>query len=411
MVTRITPARPPSGPGVESISLWPWCVTAAVLGSPAVVLALWGLLHRVPGFAPWLADNLRAVVGVEAVAELEDLAYGAEDRVLQIWRRGERPQARWALPPVSAAAPSTVPADPGQLPLPAFDPSDVGPVHQSWSAPGDGVWVPLSSADGEPVRMKKTLLHPDQSRSWAELFVVAVDLARVELKLVAGTREPQATEAEAVAVARPGRVPEAEEATVLAAFNGGFKTEHGRYGMRVNGVTLVSAQDEACTIAFYNDHSLKVASWPKIAAEQADMAWWRETPNCMYEDGKLHWRLAEGLAHRWGATVDGETVIRRSALGIDAAGKTLYVGISNHTTAATIAHGMRHAGAVTVAQLDINFSYPKFVTFEKSPSGARIAIPLAQGFEFSEDEYIRKPSSRDFFYLLPAAPDRRTARQ
>ena len=62
---------------------------------------------------------------------------------------------------------------------------------------------------------------------------------------------------------------------------------------------------------------------------------------------------------------------------------------------------MHHAGATDVAQLDVNWSYPKFVLFEPGDAGPeRKAVPLAQGFEFSEDEYIRKRSYRDFFYLM-----------
>jgi len=54
-----------------------------------------------------------------------------------------------------------------------------------------------------------------------------------------------------------------------------------------------------------------------------------------------------------------------------------------------------------VAQLDVNWSYPKFVLFEpKEPGGPRKAVALASGFEFSEDEYIRKRARRDFFYLV-----------
>jgi hypothetical protein len=63
----------------------------------------------------------------------------------------------------------------------------------------------------------------------------------------------------------------------------------------------------------------------------------------------------------------------------------------------------------------VNFSYPKFVTYEKKKTGSeeergkRVAIQLADGFEFSEDEYIREPSRRDFFYLMPKDVDARTA--
>jgi hypothetical protein len=104
---------------------------------------------------------------------------------------------------------------------------------------------------------------------------------------------------------------------------------------------------------------------------------------------------------KWGATLDGETVIRRSAVGINEARDILYFGISNHTTARVMAEGMHHVGAPVVAQMDVNWSYPKFVLFEPGESGPeRKAVALAPGFEFSTDEYIRQRARRDFFYLM-----------
>jgi hypothetical protein len=127
----------------------------------------------------------------------------------------------------------------------------------------------------------------------------------------------------------------------------------------------------------------------------------------MVRDNKLHPGIIYLSGNRkWGATLDGETVIRRSAIGLNAARDVLYVSITNHTNARVLADGMRHAGAVDVAQLDVNWSYPKFVLFEpKEAGGPRKAVALASGFEFSEDEYIRKRARRDFFYLMrkPAA--------
>ena len=92
-------------------------------------------------------------------------------------------------------------------------------------------------------------------------------------------------------------------------------------------------------------------------------------------------------------------------IGINPARDILYVSITNHTNARVLADGMRHAGATEVAQLDVNWSYPKFVLFEpKTPGGPRKAVALAAGFEFSEDEYIRKKARRDFFYLMRKKP-------
>ena len=90
----------------------------------------------------------------------------------------------------------------------------------------------------------------------------------------------------------------------------------------------------------------------------------------------------------------------------------LYVSISNATTAQVIAAGMHHAGATDIAQLDVNWSYPKFVTFVSPEPGAPLeAVALASGFEFSKGEYIRDRQRRDFFYLTVTDRDQETAQK
>ncbi len=253
---------------------------------------------------------------------------------------------------------------------------------------------------GEPPYMMKTLLHPDPNRSWAEVFVVAVDLRRVRLHVVAGTREPAADSPEGEKYERKALIPSEHQEELLAAFNGGFMTEHGGYGMQVDGVTIVSPKPNACTLAVYPDESVRIGTWSKLPREP-EPAWFRQAPECMWESDALHPGLQGGKGLKWGATLDGDTVIRRSAVGLDATREILFVAITNHSTARVLADGMRHAGAVDVAQLDVNWSYPKFVTFEPAASGdGRVAVALAAGFEYSPDEYVRKKQRRDFFYLV-----------
>lgn len=431
MVHSVIPAGRRSARG-RGGSRWVRPIQAVFLGIPTCLVVGWFAIHQVPGLGPWTADALRGLVGVEPVARLEDLAYAVEDRFNRFWRGHERPRARWHVPEWPKTGGSGASHEPARSAhrlggsstafssgpkTYAFQPTDVGPVHVSWKAPGDGAWVPLfpDRPSGDPPRparrMYKTLLHPDPSRSWAELFVVAIDLRRVGLHLVPGTEEPSANLVEALEIERPGRIPDAHRETALAAFNGGFKTVHGGYGMHAGGVTIVAPHPQACTAVYYPDHRLRIGSWSSLGSTIDRALWWRQTPKCMFEDGHMHPRLAGGQARDWGATLDGQTVIRRSAMGIDARGDTLYVGIGNHTTAPAIALGMRHAGAVNVAQLDVNFSYPKFVSFRpEGGTGSRRAVPLSRGFECSDDEYLRKPSPRDFFYVTPKVT-RRTARK
>ncbi|HEY6727793.1 MAG TPA: hypothetical protein VI197_27355 [Polyangiaceae bacterium] len=393
-----------------------------LVGSAALVIALWLAVHKIPWMGPLVANSLRAVIGAEAVTWLEDTAYGLEDRFNRVWKKNEQPKAYWdvktakkASPQPSRAPQPTAAAGPAAPPpLPEFSLKDVGPVHKAWKAPGDGEWLPIvdSRQPNDEVRLLKTLLHPDKNRSWADLFVVAVDLRRVAVHPMAGYQEPKSDKPEAAAYKRKAKIPESDHANLLAAFNGGFMTEHGHYGMRLDGITFVDPKDKACTLAQYEDESLGIGPWTALKARESEMLWYRQAPNCMYVDGEIHPLLQAANVRHWGATLDGDTVIRRSAVGMGPDPNTLYVGISNHTNAKVMAEGMRHAGATTIAQLDVNWSYPKFVLYEpKGKDGQLIAVALAEGFEFSEDEYIRNRAMRDFFYLTrkvapKAAPEK-----
>jgi hypothetical protein len=368
--------------------------------SVGLLLGLWIAAHRLPWLGPMLADGLRAVVGVEAVSDLEDVAYGAQDRVMRWWRSGESPKARWEVP---TARPMALPErDLGGCEVAAFSPKDVGPVNESWSAPGDGRWVALTDTrhGSDTPRMYKTLLHPDPYRSWAAVSVVAIDLQQVGIQLVAGKSEPRAETIEAQSYVREALVPPEHHNALLAAFNGGFKAEHGHYGMHTDGVTFVPPRSLSCGVVGGPDGKVRIGDWERMRPRAKAARWWRQTPSCMVEDGKLHDGLKVKGNKHWGATVDGKTVIRRSAIGVSRDGETLFVGIGDHVTARAIALAMKQAGSRDVAQLDVNWSYPKFVTYAPRPeTGLLIAHELCEGFEHSEDEFVRARAPRDFFYL------------
>jgi hypothetical protein len=381
-------------------------VVVALLVAPVIgVAALWIGVHRLPWLGPSLADGLRAVLGTRAVAFLETVAYGLEDRVNRFWRKDEAPKVHWQAEPAPASADSEPRRTARVSRLPPFRLDDVGPVVARVTTPVDGVWVPIRLHDrdlGSPI-LYKTQLHPDAKRPWAELFVVAVDLRRAALHAVAGSRDPEPAAPGARGYERLAKVPAHHQASLLAAFNGGFKTEHGRYGMRVDGVTLVPARDGSCTIAAFRDGSLEVAAWKKIADRAPDAAWWRQTPPCLYQNGKMHGSLWEEETTSFGAAVGGDVVIRRSAIGLGSDRTVLYVGISNFTTARAIADGMRHAGAHDVAQLDVNWTFPKFLIYRRDAGVPRAEV-LVDGFVYEPDEYVRKKSPRDFFYIVATEP-------
>ena len=424
MSAKVGPTR---GTGLEDVESsaqrpvrrrWSWkkrMLLAVAIATPLLIMTLWILVHRIPWMGPLVANTLRSVVGVDNVAKLEDFVYSIEDRINRQVRSDQAPKAYWTVPasPSSATSLSApagdVPGDLGSPPptardvpfSPVFEPRGPGPMFPALAAPGDGLWLPLPDPrrPEEAPRLFKTLLHPDKSRAWAELFVVAVDLRSVEVILMAGYQEPRTEKKDAEGYARRAKIPEEHWGALLAAFNGGFMAEHGHYGFALDGIQFIDPKPESCTLAHFDDGSYAVAPWERLADRQKGMSWFRQAPSCMFFEGEMHPSLKGTHQRKWGATLDGNTVIRRSAIGMSADGQILYVGITNHTTAKVLALGMHHVGAAHVAQMDVNWSYPKFVTYEPDRHGVLKPIPLASGFEFSEDLYLRERSMRDFFYL------------
>ena len=390
--------------------------TGAIAGLTAAVGlgGVWSAIHAFPGFGPACADAARALVGPGPVAQAEDFVYGVEDRIKGLVYSDAPPKTFWDPP---AGPPDDPP--PAQLPIasmepvaPTFLPAPFEPPVSAVAAPTDGQWIAVADpgAPRDPARMYKTTVHPDGRRRYAAVAVIAIDLERVDLRLVAGTLEPAS--AEVPPSARPGVVPAARCGDLMAAFNGGFKVMHGHYGMMLDGRTFLPPRETSCTVALYDDGSIRIRTWSALAEGQggtegaARMTGYRQTPPCLVEEGRISDPLVAGETHGWGAAVGGETAIRRSAVGLDATGRRLLYAIGESVTAGTLARAMKAAGAEDAAQLDVNAAYPRFVFYGHARPGE---LPMATGalipdIAFARHEYVGRPEGRDFFYLTRKSP-------
>lgn len=378
------------------------------------VPALWYAIHEVPGFGPAVADGVRAVLGPGVVAWAEDTAYAVQDRIDR-WRyKDAKPKTFWEAPPapapsalpvsIASAAPSVAPSAPAErdFPPPAFSP----PVP-AVAADGDGAWIPVKdeAAGNQTPILYKSVVHPDPKRSFAAVAVVAMDLKRVDLRLVAGTQEPESRKVPSDH--RPGMIPKEAFPDLVAAFNGGFKAIHGHWGMMLGGETYVVPRDVGCTVAMYKDGALKIRTWPAVKDDEPQMAFYRQTPPCLVEQGKIHNTLeATEYSKNWGATVSGETVIRRSAIGVDKSGHVLFYALGEAMTAQALARAMRAVGADSAAQLDVNYSYPRFLFFARATGEEmpHVSSPIIPGIKYQKTEYVGGPEIRDFFYVARRKP-------
>ena len=374
-----------------------------------LLLGLWIAIHRIPWLGPALAEAARSVLGPGPVAWIEDRAYGLQDRYDRWRHRGDPPRTFWAAPSASAVAPPA--PEPGSSGADAgsaaagqsFFPKPFEAPFPEVGSAADGIWVPISDPQDSqaPVAMFKTMVHPDPRRGYAVLAVVAIDASRLELELAAGTTEPSSNSVPHSE--RPGLIRAEHRMRVVAAFNGGFRATHGQYGMMVDGKEYLPPRDIACTLVRYRDGSLRIGTWSDLKSDAGIMDFYRQTPPCLVEDGDTHKALRwQEYAKGWGATVDGETVIRRSAVGLDQERKVLFYGVGDAMTAQAIARGMKAAGCYTAAELDVNYSYPRFLLYDR-PGAAeppRATSALIPDLKFEPDEYVTRPCERDFFYLL-----------
>ncbi len=398
------PAPKPPAPAKKK-SRWGRRLLWVAGGTTVGVAALWTAIHEVPGFGPWIADTGRSILGQAAVAWIEDTAYGIADDINQLRYKDEKPKTYWEAPtdapPVATAAPTpsssataSATAAPTIEPPAAFEP----PVA-SVATEVDGKWIPMADASGQAPAMWKTLVHPDAKRSFAAVAIVAIERKLIDLHLVAGKVEPSSA---AVPMdRRPALVPESDQAEPVAAFNGGCKAQHGHWGMMLDGETYVAARDVGCTIALMKDGSLRIGTWKDaLQPAEGDMRWYRQTPPCLVENGEIHKALESEYAKGWGAAVGGETVIRRSALGLDATGRYLYFGLGDALTAQSLARAMKAAGSVSAAQLDVNYAYPRFLVYERPNGGTpKAKSAIIPDIKFRLAEYVGEPALRDFFYL------------
>jgi hypothetical protein len=315
---------------------------------------------------------------------------------------------------VTPASPEPAPApeEPAASPAPRrFPPAEIAPPHPRSAQPGDGQWAPLGSAsagdraaEGEPV-MVRTVVRPHPISKWISVTVVAIDLERSSLHLVAGTEEPKSMSGPGPAEIRTGLVAAEHQETVLAVMNGGWKTAHGRWGMMVNGHVFVPPRPEGCTIALGKDGSVRIGAWPKLEPSASELAAYRQTPPCLVEDGALHELLRAGQERPWGGMDPKEKTRRRSALGVDASGKLLFYGFGDEASAKLLAEGMRIAGAAQAAELDINYSWTRFLLIGRPRPDAPLQTTstLVPQMVHQKTGYVSAPAPRDFFYLTRSA--------
>ena len=243
----------------------------------------------------------------------------------------------------------------------------------------------------------RTFLQPDPQRPYATVAVVAFNLQATRLHFVLGYEEP----ASSVFISRPARIPvsDMQPGKILAAFNGGFKAEHGHFGVMLDGVTLIPPRDGFGTVAIYDDGKVILGAWDKDIISSPHLVAWRQNGPLIIQNGQINPLTAVTDPQVWGYTTDGSTATGRSALGISPDGIVLYYAVGFNLTLPALTKAVQDAGAFEAIQLDINNFYTHFEAFRLESNNQLTVVPLLDQMKGPGDHRYLTINKRDFFFV------------
>lgn len=377
------------------------------LSRVALVAVSWGLVLTAcqpSSVAP--RDTARASSHPAPVAEPRTARATGRSPLPTPGGRSRRPSATEAgvaaERPVAAVAPAATPARALEFP-----PAPLAPPHERSAQPGDGQWQLLDwegrRGSPAPSPIAQTVLHPHSASRFLSVTIAVADLDRVRLSFVPGTEDATKEDSSA----EYGLVPEADRASLLAIFNGGFQRRHGHWGMVAAGTVLTPLREGACSLVAGAGGRLELGALGASPEPPPDVEFIRQTPPCLLDGGRLHPRLASVSRSLWGGQNSKRKTRRRSAVGLDEQRRRLYYALGVEVEADLLAQALQWAGAQDAAQLDINWNWTKFLLVGDRGEGPRVVEPLVEGMEYPRSGYVRRAEPRDFFYLtLRSEPPR-----
>jgi hypothetical protein len=296
--------------------------------------------------------------------------------------------------PLQATPEPTATPKPTQIPSPT--PWRPAPAHALGSLDGEGAWLAyIKDSKGSPVAFR-TFIQPDPKRPYSLVAVVAFNLTRTRLGFELGWEDP----AVKGGPKGTGLIPtaDAQPGTLLATFNGGFKSEHGSYGAMSDGIIALPPLRGFATVAMYKDGTVKMGEYGKDLVSLAGTVAWRQNCSLVIQNGQINPLVNNDAVQFWGANLHGETVTWRSGLGISADGNTLYYFAGPNLTTPVLAAAMQAVDVQTGMQLDINNYWVHFAAI-RDTGGKNVPEPLFPD-EMKSDvgRYLTK-YARDFFYV------------
>lgn len=369
--------------------------------------------HLPKWFVFWAVDTVRAVpwIGPAPIAWLEEKASSARDTLKQTAFKVTGGNEALAKEPEQAATPASIlDASQASADLGHWPPA---PVRSIWKTPepGEGQWTEpkqpwikrLPAAPGgeaPPLPFVTTFVRPDEERPYAKVLLVAMDMRQLDLDMEAGSEDPKPL----TGPPGTGRIPRdpAVYTRVAAAFNGGFKTEHGNYGMMLKKRTLLPPQPGAATVILTKDGRVGMGSWGTAKdgsihdVPAADIVSFRQNLDPLVDNDKVNplnrWQ--------WGFTLPGTSMqTERTGICVTNSGHLMYAW-GDDLSATSLGKAMKMAGCLYAMHLDMNPHHTGlvFTNINEFKGGHYKSELLSTKMEIGTDRYLLY-APKDFFYV------------
>jgi hypothetical protein len=284
---------------------------------------------------------------------------------------------------VPAAPPSTTvsPSEPAAAPVSSGTPGSPLPVPAALTTfsgsplTGQGVWQPAGRLVNQvPAVYETTLIPPGGAQAAG---IAWMDTRLLSARLYSGSSSPGGGPYRYTAPVKP-----AQAASLVAAFNGGFKMNAAGGGYYTEGRVVDPLRKGAASLVVYADGSVGIGAWgsdvrmtPRVASVRQNLAPLVAGGRPTAKAASSHWRIwgstcgatscaasVPGIKHQW-----------RSGLGVTPDGALVYVA-GPALDPLQLAQLLVRAGVVRGMQLDINPNWPVFVSYDP-PGGHGLAAP------------------------------------
>lgn len=270
----------------------------------------------------------------------------------------------------------------------------------------EGRWAPVEDTvpqtpEGVPL-FYQTYIRVDEERDYAVVHITVWDPGRVRLGIVAGTEEPLP----ATSALGTGRIPRDGELPMqrlIGAFNGGFQTVHGTFGMIAQRDVLVPPEGRMATVATFDGDRVALGRWDENYTVPGDLRGLRQNLRPLVEngaanpDGRTRWGWALGQTR----TTLGSPLTTRTGLCRFENGALGYFW-GTQIDGDMLGNAMVAAGCDFGIHLDMNPGHTGMEYYSVADGAGEEfeARTMRRGMGLARHPRYIRTDTRDFFYLM-----------